>query len=104
MLIDLSKRLNKDMLIGVIDYEKAIDFTNRYRLCEDMMKKHFGKRFLMNYMNSYESTSYVVKESVNERGDSIKTDQGLTQGKTTSANYFSLYVSDMPDGLNGDTC
>ena len=100
MLIDLSKRLNKDMLIGVIDYEKAFDFTNRYRLCEDMMKYHFGKRFLMNYMNSYESTSYVVKESVNERGDSIKTDQGLTQGKTTSANYFSLYVSDMPDGLN----
>ena len=43
-----------------------------------------------------------MKESVNERGDSIKTDQGLTQGKTTSANYFSLYVSDMPDGLNGE--
>ena len=50
-------------------------------------------------MNSYESTSYVVKASANERGDSIKTDQGLTQGKTTSSSYFSLFVSDMPDGL-----
>ena len=100
MLIDLSKRLNKDLLIGVIDYEKAFDFTNRYTLCEDMMKKQFGKRFITNFMNSYESTSYVVKASSNERGESIKTDQGLTQGKTTSANYFSLYVSDMPDGLN----
>ena len=25
MLIDLSKRLSKDLLIGVIDYEKAFD-------------------------------------------------------------------------------
>ena len=100
MLIDLSKRLNKDMFIGVIDYEKAFDFTNRYLLCKDMMNKQFGKRFIKNYVNSYETTSYVVKASAHERGDSIKTDQGLTQGKTTSASYFSLFVSDMPDGLD----
>ena len=100
MLIDLSKRLNKDMWIGVIDYEKAFDFTNRYRLCLDMMDKQFGKRFITNFMNSYQSTSYVVKASANEKGDTIKTDQGLTQGKTTSANYFSLFVSDMPSSLN----
>ena len=100
MLIDMSKRLKKDLLIGIIDYEKAFDFANRYTLCEDMMKKQFGKRFITNFMNSYKSTSYVVKASSNVRGESIKTDQGVTQGKTTSANYFSLYVSDMPDGLN----
>ena len=102
MLIDLSKRLNKDLLIGVIDYEKAFDFTNRFLLCQDMMNKQFGKRFVKNYMNSYENTSYVVKASANERGDSIKTDQGLTQGKTTSSSYFSLFVSDMPDGLTSN--
>ena len=64
-----------------------------------MMEKKFGQRFLKNFMNSYESTSYVVKTTANERGDSISTDQGLTQGKTTSSSYFSLFVSDMPDGL-----
>ena len=100
MLIDLSKRLKKDLLIGVIDYEKAFDFTNRFLLCKDMMNNLFGKRFIMNFMNSYESTSYVVKASSNERGESIKTDQGLTQGKTTSSSFFSLYVSDMPAGLS----
>ena len=99
MLIDLSKRMKKDILIGVIDYEKAFDFTNRFLLCQDMMEKKFGQRFLKNFMNSYESTSYVVKTTANERGDSISTDQGLTQGKTTSSSYFSLFVSDMPDGL-----
>ena len=102
MLIDLSKRLSKDLLIGVIDYEKAFDFTNRFLLCQDLVNKQFGKRFVSNYMNSYESTSYVVKASANERGDSIKTDQGLTQGKTTSSSYFSLFVSDMPDGLHNN--
>ena len=100
MIIDLSKRLKKDLLIGVIDYEKAFDFTNRFLLCKDMMNNLFGKRFVTNFMNSYESTSYIVKAGSNERGESIKTDQGLTQGKTTSSSFFSLYVSDMPDGLN----
>ena len=99
LLIDLSKRLNKYMLIGIIDHEKAFDFTNRFLVCQDMIKQQFGKRFIMNYMNSYESTNYVVKASANERGDSIRTDQGVTQGKTTSSSYFSLFVSDMPDGL-----
>ena len=93
-LLMLSKRLKKDLLIGVIDYEKAFDFTNRFLLCKDMMNNLFGKRFIMNFMNSYESTSYVVKASSDERGESIKTDQGLTQGKTTSSSFFSLYVSD----------
>ena len=102
MLIDLSKRLSKDLLIGVIDYEKAFDFTNRFLLCQDLMNKQFGKRFVTNFMNSYESTSYVVKASANERGDSIKTDQGLTQGKTTSSSCFSLFVSDMPVGLTNN--
>ena len=87
MLIDLSKRLNRDILIGVIDYEKAFDFTNRFLLCHDMMNKQFGKRFIKNYMNSYKSTSYVIKASTNEKGDTIITDQGLTQGKTTSSSY-----------------
>lgn len=99
MLIDLSKREKKDMVIGVIDYEKAFDFTNRFLLCHDLMDKKFGKRFVQNFMNSYESTNYVVKASSTERGPSIKTDQGLTQGKTTSSNYFSLFVSDMPNDL-----
>ena len=86
MLIDLSKRLNKDLLIGIIAYEKALDFTNRYTLCEDMLKEQFGQRFITNFMNSYELTSYVVKASSNEREESIKTNKGLTQGKTTSEN------------------
>ena len=99
MLIDISRREKKDMMIGVIDYEKAFDFTNRFLLCHDLMDKKFGKRFVQNFMNSYESTRYVVKASSTERGPSIDTDQGLTQGKTTSSNYFSLFVSDMPNGL-----
>ena len=100
MLIDLSRRLHKDMFIGVIDYEKVFDFLTRFLLCQDMMNERFGKRFIMNFMNSYKSTNYIVKATAHERGESIKTDQGVTQGKTTSPNYFSLFVSDMPDGLS----
>ena len=99
MLIDLSKKEQKDLVIGVIDYEKAFDFTNRFLLCHDLMDKEFGKRFVSNFMNSYESTRYVIKASATERGDSIDTDQGLTQGKTTSSSYFSMFVSDMPNDL-----
>ena len=45
----------------------------------------------------YKKTSYLPKLSNVETGAEIVTDHGVTQGKTTSANFFSLYVSDMAE-------
>jgi len=51
LLIDLSEKLQKELFVGIIDYEKAFDFTNRYLLTKDMIEKGIGKRFLSSFAN-----------------------------------------------------
>ena len=54
-----------------------------------MIKNGIGMKYLKSFYNSYKETDYVIKESY------ITTKHGVTQGKTTSANYFSFNISDM---------
>ena len=95
----MSKQIGKDVLIGIVDYEKAFDYTNKYLLTKTLTDNGIGKRFLKTVANSYETTDYIIKTSPNTIGNSISTDHGVTQGKTTSADYFSCFVSDMGSSL-----
>ena len=97
LIIDISRKINKDVFVGIIDYEKAFDYTNRYLLTESMINKGIGKRYLNSFINSYKKTDYVIKSSLTTIGKNISTYHGVTQGKTTSADYFSLFISDMGD-------
>ena len=98
LTIDMSKQIGKDVLIGIVDYEKAFDYTNRYLLTKTLTDNGIGKRFLKTFANSYETTDYIIKTSPNTIGNSISTDHGVTQGKTTS-DYFSCFISDMGSSL-----
>ena len=100
LLIDVAKIIGKDLFIGVIDYEKAFDFTNRYLLAKDLINNGIGKRFLDGFVNSYRTTNYIIKTSATTIGNSILTDHGVTQGKSSSADYFSLFISDMGTSVN----
>ena len=83
-----------------MDYEKAFDFVNRVILLEKMMNKRAGDKYVKALYNSYTNTSYKPKISDNYTGAVIDTDSGVTQGKTSSANLFSFYVSDMVSSTN----
>ena len=83
------------MLIGIIDYEKAFEYVNRYLMVTKMMEEGIGKRYLTSFILSYKKTNYVIKVSADKVGNTIETNTGVTQGKTSSANVFSFFVSDM---------
>ena len=105
LLTDLSQFLNKKLFVGMFDYEKAFDFLSRPKLIQDMINKDIGHRFLKVIKNVYNVTSYVPQISRIALGEEINTSYGVTQGKHSSANLFSFYVSDMPqaiDQLNSD--
>ena len=78
----------------MIDYERSFDFVNRYSLANDMMKNGIGKRFLINQL------TILLKPYT--LGDKIYTNYGLTQGKSSSADKFSFFVSDMHDCFDED--
>ena len=47
----------------------------------------------------YEKTFYVPKISENIMGEQIPANHGIAQGKNSSCNIFSFYISDMKDSV-----
>ena len=95
LLMELAKAKGEQLFIGFMDYEKAFDFLNRNMLIEKLQKKHAGSKFIGAIQRMYVYTSYRPKISETMLGESIKTKHGVTQGKKSSANLYSFFVSDM---------
>ena len=99
LLMELAKATQNELFIAFMDYEKAFDFMNRAKLIQKMTAQNIGKRFAEAIAQMYSYTAYVPKESNTTLGEKIETKHGVTQGKTSSANFYSFYVSDMPECL-----
>ena len=99
LLMELANAKGCEIFVAFMDYEKAFDFVNRKRLIDKLCNKNSGKRFVQAIHSMYETTSYVPKISNTRLGERITTKHGVTQGKESSANLYSFYVSDMPSYL-----
>ena len=99
LLMEYARENGHEIFVAFMDYEKAFDFLNRKKLIEKMCQRNAGQRFIGAIHSMYETTAYVPKLSQSRLGDRITTEHGVTQGKESSANLYSLYVSDMPNYL-----
>ena len=95
LLMELAKAKGKQLFIGYMDYEKAFDFLNRKLLIEKLQSRGAGSRFTSAVFRMYTNTSYRPKISESMLGEAIPTKHGVTQGKKSSANLYSFFVSDM---------
>ena len=86
---------HKSLMIGFMDYEKAFDSTNRADIINDLLKKGPGKVFVQSVANMYDKTYYIPKINKNNYGEGISAQHGVTQGRKTSAHFFSFNMSDM---------
>ena len=103
LLMELANLTGKELYVAFMDYEKAFDYLNRKRLMDKLCQKNAGKRFVNAIHNMYQTTAYIPKVSSKRLGERITTDHGVTQGKESSANLYSFYVSDMPSCLENFT-
>ena len=99
LLLELAKSQGQQLFIAYMDYEKAFDFLNRKLLIDKLQKKKAGSKFTSAIHRMYSKTSYTPKISDSMLGDSIVTNHGVTQGKKSSANLYSFFVSDMGECL-----
>ena len=99
LLMELAKANDSELFIAFMDYEKAFDFLNRKLLIEKLLEKNAGGKFINAVHNMYSNTSYTPKLSDSTLGNTIPTKHGVTQGKVSSANLYSFYVSDMRECL-----
>ena len=96
LLISYEKEKKKDLMVGFMDYEKAFDYAYRSNIILDLMKKDCGKKFTTAIAKIYNSTAYIPEVGRNRLGNEIVTGTGVAQGRKSSANLYSFYVSDMP--------
>ena len=97
--MELSKSTKQELFIAFMDYEKAFDFLNRPKLINKMMERGIGGNYAHALYDMYTHTTYTPKLSPTELGEAIEMKHGATQGRSSSANYYSFYVSDMTDSL-----
>ena len=99
IMLDMAKHCGKKVFIGLLDFEKAFDYMNRPTLMRDMMKDGIGSTFLKNLNNMYSEIRYLPKISSHLMDDPIISEHGVTQGRTSSGNIFSYYISDMNEPM-----
>ena len=99
LLIDHAKNSHKDLFIGLLDFEKAFDYTNRYLLVESLMEHNIGKKFARALTSMYHKNEYTPKLTGDYIGEPIESKYGVTQGRKSSANLFSFFISDMSEFL-----
>ena len=99
LLMELARSRGCEIYVAFMDYEKAFDYLNRKRLMEKLCLQGAGSRFVQAIHSMYQRTAYIPKVSNTRLGEQILTEHGVTQGKESSANLYSFYVSDMASYL-----
>ena len=83
-----------------MDFEKAFDSANRAEIISKLIEKGCGKLFTNAVAKMYNSTSYIPTVN-NKIGPEIRTSYGVAQGRHSSPNLYSFFVSDMPKCIDG---
>ena len=95
LLIHYSRQERKDLCIGFMDYEKAFDYANRAGIVLKLMEKGCGRIFTEAVAKMFRSTTYITSYD-NKLCDEITTSYGVAQGRNSSPDFYSFFVSDMP--------
>ena len=100
MLIHYAAENGKELLAGFMDYEKAFDYANRANIVSDMIKDGCSSAMVRAVAKMFRTSTYCPKNGRNRISEGIDTDYGVTQGRCSSGNIFSYYVSDMPKAID----
>ena len=95
LLLQYSRKEKKDLCIGFMDYEKAFDYANRAYIILKLIQKGCGRTFTEAVSKMFKATTYIPSYE-NKLCEEITTSYGVAQGRNSSPNFYSFFVSDMP--------
>ena len=78
-----------------MDYEKAFDYANRAYIILKLISKGCGRAFTEAISKMFQATTYIPSYE-NKLCEEITTSYGVAQGRNSSPNFYSFFVSDMP--------
>ena len=100
ILIHYARENGIDLYVGFMDYEKAYDYANRANIISDLMKDGCSSAMVRALTKMLTTSTYCPKSSKNCVSEGIETDYGVTQGRCSSGNIFSYYVSKMSSAFD----
>ena len=95
LLISYARENKNTLYACFLDFEKAFDFANRPSILQQLMEHGCGKYLTAALAKTLGKTTYHPKINSQRLGEGIDSMFGVTQGRKTSSNLFSFYLSDM---------
>ena len=104
LLIDIARKTKQTLYVTFVDYEKAYDRVDRYKLAQYLDEKGCGTRFLQAIQASLQQSSGKIGSEL------FTTTAGVRQGGSTSCPLFTFFIDptikavgdDGPDKWLGD--
>ena len=98
LLIELAKKNNFTLYIGLFDLAKAFDKVSRYRMLKKLIAKGIGNCMLQALKRLY-SCTYCVLSCGNQQSEKFRTYSGIRQGAASSTLLFIAFIDDLIDYL-----
>ena len=99
LLIEIAKKTNTTLYIGLFDLEKAFDKVSRYQLLRKLVILGIGNCMLQALKMLYMCT-FCVMSYGREYSKKFRTFSGIRQGAASSALLFIAFIDDLVDYLN----
>ena len=93
LLIDIARKSKRTLYITFIDYVKAYDKVNRYKLLQILDSKGCGSKFLKALASSLHNSSGVIGS------ETFQATAGVRQGASMSCPLFTLYIEATVDAI-----
>ena len=98
MLIELAKKENITLYIGLFDLAKAFDKVSRYHMLKKLISRGIGNIMLQALKRLY-MYSYCILNFCNEYSNKFRTTSGIRQGAASSALLFIGFIDDLVEYL-----
>ena len=98
LLIELAKKNNFTIYIGLFDLAKAFDKVSRFRMLKKLVAKGIGNCMLQALKRLYMCT-YCVLSCGNQCSEKFRTFTGIRQGAASSTLLFIAFIDDVIDYL-----
>ena len=94
LIIELAKKTDTTIYIGLFDLEKAFDKVSRFLMLRNLIALGIGNCMLQALKRLYAPT-FCILNHCKEFYDTFRTYTGIRQGAASSAHLFIVFVDDL---------
>ena len=103
VLIEKCIEYNRPLMLVFVDFEKAFDSVDQWKLLETLSESRIDHRYSSIIRHIYDNATANVRISTNQCTDKFNIDRGVRQGDTLSPKLFVAVLESMLKMINWDS-